>query len=58
MEIHAAALTKTYGPLHALDALDLEIREVKVLALIGPSGGGKSTFLASWAGWRPRTGDP
>jgi polar amino acid transport system ATP-binding protein len=45
MEIHAAALTKTYGPLHALDALNLSVTGVRVLALIGPSGGGKSTLL-------------
>jgi polar amino acid transport system ATP-binding protein len=45
MEIHATALTKTYGPLHALDALNLSISDVRVLALIGPSGGGKSTLL-------------
>ena len=45
MDIHAAFLTKTYGTLAALDALDLSIPEARVLALIGPSGGGKSTLL-------------
>src|SRR5262245_57619385 len=45
MEIHAAGLTKTYGDLNALDALDLDVSGVFVLALIGPSGGGKSTLL-------------
>lgn len=45
MEINAAGLTKTYGNLHALDALALDVRGVRVLALIGPSGGGKSTLL-------------
>ena len=45
MEIHATALTKTYASVNALDALDLDVSGVGVLALIGPSGGGKSTLL-------------
>ena len=45
MEIRASAVTKTYGKLHALDALDLTVSGARVLALIGPSGGGKSTLL-------------
>jgi len=45
MDIHAAGLTKRYGTLAALDALDLRVTGARVLALIGPSGGGKSTLL-------------
>lgn len=45
MNIHAEALTKRYGTLAALDALDLHVADARVLALIGPSGGGKSTLL-------------
>lgn len=45
MDIHAAGLTKRYGTLAALDALDLRVAGARVLALIGPSGGGKSTLL-------------
>lgn len=50
MEISAAGLTKIYGSLRALDALDLEVSGVSVLALIGPSGGGKSTLLRAIGG--------
>jgi len=45
MDIHAAGLTKIYGTLAALDSLDLTVSGARVLALIGPSGGGKSTLL-------------
>ncbi len=34
-----------YGQTHAVDRVDLEIKEKQVTALIGPSGCGKSTFL-------------
>ncbi|RFC52898.1 MAG: polar amino acid transport system ATP-binding protein [Verrucomicrobia bacterium] len=45
MDIDAQRLTRRYGALAALDGLTLEVERVKVLALIGPSGGGKSTLL-------------
>jgi polar amino acid transport system ATP-binding protein len=44
MKLHAESLTRTYGMVHALDGLTLSL-EARVLVLIGPSGGGKSTFL-------------
>ena len=44
MKLHADSLIRTYGPLNALDGLTLAV-EAGVLVLIGPSGGGKSTFL-------------
>jgi polar amino acid transport system ATP-binding protein len=49
--IEAMHLTKSYGKTRALDDLSLSMPEkTQVLALIGPSGGGKSTFLRILAG--------
>jgi polar amino acid transport system ATP-binding protein len=38
-------LTKTYGDLHVLRELDLEIHRNEKVSIIGPSGSGKSTLL-------------
>ncbi len=43
--IHVADLHKSHGPLHILRGLSLGVAEGEVAAIIGPSGGGKSTFL-------------
>lgn len=38
-------LHKSFGSLHVLKGMDLEIEKGKVVVLIGPSGSGKTTFL-------------
>jgi polar amino acid transport system ATP-binding protein len=38
-------VTKRYGPLTVLDALDLDVAANEKVAIIGPSGSGKSTLL-------------
>ena len=44
-------VTKNYGDVTALHALDLEIREGEFLTLLGPSGCGKTTTLRLIAGF-------
>ena len=43
--IRVTNVVKYHGPIRILDGATLEIRKGKVAALIGPSGGGKSTLL-------------
>jgi ABC-type polar amino acid transport system ATPase subunit len=43
--IRVSNLTKSYGPTRILDDISLEVRQGEVTALVGPSGGGKSTLL-------------
>ena len=38
-------LKKSFGKLEVLKGLSTEIRKGEVVVMIGPSGGGKSTFL-------------
>jgi polar amino acid transport system ATP-binding protein len=45
MKLEIEGATKTYGATRALDGLSLRIASARVLVLIGPSGGGKSTLL-------------
>lgn len=43
--IRAQGLAKSYGKVHALQGLDLDVPEGKVLALLGPNGAGKTTAV-------------
>ena len=45
-----AALRKTYGPLVALEGLNLEVKPGEILALLGPNGAGKSTAVKCLVG--------
>ena len=38
-------LTKRYGDVLAVDAIDLEVADREFIVLVGPSGCGKSTTL-------------
>lgn len=55
--IHAAGLSKRYGELLAVDALDLEIPSGEFFGLLGPNGSGKTTAIHMLATLiRPTTG--
>jgi len=41
----AESVCKSFGRLHVLNGVDLEVDRGEVVCVIGPSGGGKSTFL-------------
>jgi ABC-2 type transport system ATP-binding protein len=43
--IEVRALTKTFGPVRALDGLDLAVHEGEVHGFLGPNGAGKSTTI-------------
>jgi putative spermidine/putrescine transport system ATP-binding protein len=56
-EILVRHLSKAYGPIKALDRVDLDVRKGEFLTLLGPSGSGKSTLLMILAGFtRPTAG--
>jgi ABC-2 type transport system ATP-binding protein len=42
--LQTIGLTRRYGPVVALDSLDLKVREGECVALMGPNGSGKTTF--------------
>jgi ABC-type polar amino acid transport system ATPase subunit len=43
--IKVRGLHKYFGPLHVIKGVDLDVMTREVVVIIGPSGGGKSTFL-------------
>jgi ABC-type polar amino acid transport system ATPase subunit len=43
--IRVRGLQKYFGPLHVIKGVDLDVSPAEVVVIIGPSGGGKSTFL-------------
>ena len=49
-------LSKTYGTVHAVHDLDLDVRRGEVFAILGPNGAGKSTTIEILEGNRRRDG--
>ncbi|QDP98611.1 ABC transporter ATP-binding protein [Microlunatus elymi] len=42
--LELAGLHKAYGPVRAVDGVDLEVRRREIVAMLGPNGAGKSTI--------------
>ena len=55
--IEAHGLRKTFGSTVALDGIDLNVEEGRILGLIGPNGAGKSTALNAILGLAPYEGE-
>lgn len=56
--LKASNVTKMYSTKTALDNVSLEIEKGKILGLLGPNGGGKTTFIKMVAGLiRPTSGE-
>ncbi|MBS1843703.1 MAG: ABC transporter ATP-binding protein [Actinobacteria bacterium] len=51
--LRASGLQVSYGPVIAVDALDLEVREGSVVGLIGPNGAGKTSAIDALTGYHP-----
>jgi ABC-type multidrug transport system ATPase subunit/peptidoglycan/LPS O-acetylase OafA/YrhL len=43
-------ITKKFGAVTALDAIDIQVRSGELLAVLGPNGAGKSTAISLWLG--------
>ncbi len=54
-DIELRALTKRFGALTAVDAVDLDVEAGEVMCLLGPSGCGKTTTLRMIAGLEDAT---
>jgi branched-chain amino acid transport system ATP-binding protein len=48
--LKAEGLDKSFGSLHVIESIDLEIAAGEALGIIGPNGAGKSTLFALFAG--------
>jgi NitT/TauT family transport system ATP-binding protein len=53
-----SGVTRSYGPIHALGPIDLQLKTNEFFSVVGPSGCGKSTMLDVLAGLnRPTSGE-
>ena len=56
--IETRALTKRFGDIVAVDALDLDLQPGRIYGLLGPNGSGKTTLIRCLVGLaRPTPGE-
>jgi ABC-2 type transport system ATP-binding protein len=53
--IEIRQLTKRYGPILALDKVDLDVQAGQIVGFLGPNGAGKTTTLRILTGFMPAT---
>jgi branched-chain amino acid transport system ATP-binding protein len=51
--LEIGGLTRTFGGLHAIDGLDLDVEEGGIVSVIGPNGAGKTTLFNLITGMIP-----
>ena len=54
--LKATDIRVSFGGVHAVDGVSLDLRHGEVLGLVGPNGSGKTTFLNALVGVVPATG--
>ena len=54
--IRTEKLSRTFGPVNAVDALDLEVKQGELFGLVGPDGAGKTTVMRLLTAIMPPTG--
>ena len=54
--LHATGLVAGYGDLNVVHGVDLEVRQVEIVALLGSNASGKTTTLLTLAGELPAHG--
>ena len=53
--IEVRGLSKSYGDVHAVRRVDLDVEDGEILAFLGPNGAGKTTTVEILEGFRTRT---
>src|SRR6266478_1728299 len=53
--VHARGVRRSYGPVHAVQGVDMDAPPGEVTALVGPNGAGKTTpeLVRPRMGWSP-----